>query len=186
MEWLAAGKLPWSCMSWNGLDAEGLAEKRREKRSERLAKKRRRQGISTGRSSTPSHRPHIAKVTLRFWSATLWINWEANDADERRRHGAQAFGIKVSREHLLALLPEESREREQVRGACAWIAAEAGRMKAADKIPPEIEITDFARELESRMRKAAASDKSLRPITGEASRIGSRSGASGRLPQSNS
>ena len=24
-EWLAAGKLPWSCMSWKGLDAEGIA-----------------------------------------------------------------------------------------------------------------------------------------------------------------
>ena len=70
----------------------------------------------------------------------------------------------MSREHLLALLPDESREGEEVRGAGAWIAAEARRMKAANEIPPDIGITDFARELESRMRKAAASDKSLRPI----------------------
>ena len=26
MEWLAAGKLPWSCMAWKGLDAEGLTK----------------------------------------------------------------------------------------------------------------------------------------------------------------
>ena len=26
-EWLAAGKLPWSCMSWEGLDAEGIARR---------------------------------------------------------------------------------------------------------------------------------------------------------------
>ena len=26
IEWLAAGKLPWSCMSWWGLDAEGIAK----------------------------------------------------------------------------------------------------------------------------------------------------------------
>ena len=45
-EWLAAGKLPWSCMSWRGLNAEGLAEKRREKLdAERLAEKRRERGI---------------------------------------------------------------------------------------------------------------------------------------------
>ena len=24
-EWLAAGDLPWSCMQWDGLDAEGIA-----------------------------------------------------------------------------------------------------------------------------------------------------------------
>ena len=35
-------------------------------------------------------------------------------------------------------------------------------MKEANEIPTK--ITDFARELESRMRKAAARDKSLRPI----------------------
>ena len=26
IEWLAAGQLPWSCMSWWGLDAEGIAK----------------------------------------------------------------------------------------------------------------------------------------------------------------
>ena len=25
-EWLAAGELPWTCMQWNGLDAEGIAK----------------------------------------------------------------------------------------------------------------------------------------------------------------
>ena len=25
-DWLAAGKLPWSCMAWNPLDEEGVAE----------------------------------------------------------------------------------------------------------------------------------------------------------------
>ena len=29
-EWLAAGELPWSCMSWEGLDAEGIARLDRE------------------------------------------------------------------------------------------------------------------------------------------------------------
>ena len=75
-------------------------------------------------------------------------------ARENATCGAQAMGIKVSREHLRrsasagpALLPEEPREREQVHGAGAWIAAEARRMKAANEIPPDIGITDFARDL---------------------------------------
>ena len=37
-------------------------------------------------------------------------------------------------------------------------------MKTAGEIPPDIRITDFARELENRMLKAAATDKSIRPI----------------------
>ena len=62
------------------------------------------------------------------------------------------------------LLPDESREGEEVRGAGAWIAAEAKRMKDANEIPTDIGISDFARELEGRMRKAATTNKSLRPI----------------------
>ena len=34
-EWLAAGKLPWDCMSWDGLDEEGLAKRRREQEQQR-------------------------------------------------------------------------------------------------------------------------------------------------------
>ena len=48
-------------------------------------------------------------------------------------------------------------------GAGAWIAAEARRMKASGEIPGH-RITSFARELESRMSKAAASNQTLRPI----------------------
>ena len=59
-------------------------------------------------------------------------------------------------------------------------------MKAAGEIPPDIGISEFARELESRMAKAAAGDKSLRPIKWRSIKKGSRSGASGRLPPSNS
>ena len=44
-------------------------------------------------------------MTPRFWSAKLRIDWEDNAADEVRRHGAQALGIRVSRTHLRALLP---------------------------------------------------------------------------------
>jgi hypothetical protein len=30
IKWLAAGDLPWSCMSWKGLDAAGVAKLERE------------------------------------------------------------------------------------------------------------------------------------------------------------
>jgi hypothetical protein len=63
------------------------------------------------------------------------------------------------------LLPDESREGEEVHGAGVWITAEAKRMKEANEIPPDITITDLARVLERRMQKAATTNKSLRPIT---------------------
>ena len=84
------------------------------------------------------------------------------------------------------LLPDESHEGEEVHGAGAWIAAEAKRMKEANEIPPDIGISDFARELESRMHKAATIDKSLRPIQWRSIKNKLRTGAFGRLVPSNS
>jgi hypothetical protein len=60
------------------------------------------------------------------------------------------------------------REGEEVHGAGAWITAEARRMKAANEILPDIRISDFARELEGRMKKAAkkaaTTNKPLRAV----------------------
>ena len=100
----------------------------------------------------------------QFWRANLKIYWKQNGARQQATGGARALGIKVSREHLVALVPDESREGEEVHGAGAWIAAEAKRMKDANEISPDIGISDFARELERRLQKAATTNKSLRPI----------------------
>jgi hypothetical protein len=145
--WLANGQLPWSCMSWEGPDADDIARLEREDRE------------STVLHILPS--AAYREGGPQFWRANLTIWWDKNEAREFSAFGARALGIKVSRAHLLALLPEEPRAPE-VHGAGAWIAAEARRMKAAGEIPDR--ITPFARELESRMDKAAASGKSLRPI----------------------
>jgi hypothetical protein len=75
-KWLAAGELPWSCMEWKGLDAEGLAQKRREQlNAERLAVKR---GVGRVIYSLPSAAYYSGDP--RFWSATLGIDWEDNGA----------------------------------------------------------------------------------------------------------
>jgi hypothetical protein len=151
-EWLAAGKLPWSCMSWEGLDAAAIARLRQELRVA---------GIMSVAPSAPYY-----NGDPKFWGTSLVeIDWADNAAYETVFviDGARARGIKVPRARLLAL-SRGPRERKQWRGAGAWIAAEAGRMKAANEIPPDIRITDFARELARRMDKAATSDTSLSPI----------------------
>ena len=107
-EWLAAGELPWSCMSWNGLDAERIARLDREQR-----------GWIVGHIF-PSVAYHEGDP--QFWRANLNIDWEENGAWEKATGGARAQGIKVSRERLLALLPEEPlnervEEPEQTRPA---------------------------------------------------------------------
>jgi hypothetical protein len=161
-EWLAAGKVPWSCMSWVGRAAEGIVDL-----------------LNLGSVAYYPGDP-------QFWGAGhLNIDWEDNGARERRAGGAHALGIKVSRAHVLALLPKEPSEREEVRGAGAWIAQEASRMKAAGKISDGIKITDLAKELERRMKAAAAVDVRFARSGGSTSRISCLSGASGRLVPSN-
>ena len=137
---LATGQLLWTCMLWEGRD-------------------------DPRRKDEPQLGSLLAGI-ICFWEAqSHWIDWEDNSAGENVTGGAQASGIKVSLEHLLtALPPGESREGEEVRGAAAWIATEAKKMKAANEISPDIRISEFARKLEGRMNKAAKYDKSLRPI----------------------
>jgi hypothetical protein len=115
MEWLATGKLPWTCVSWKGLDAEGLAEKKREKQEkEDLAQKRRDQGNSTGLVIYSLPSTVYCSGDPRFWSATLRTDWENNAAYEARRHGAQALGVRVSARHMRALLPKVPHENEKL------------------------------------------------------------------------
>jgi hypothetical protein len=95
-EGLAAGKLPWSCMSWWGLDAEGIARLDQENR------------VSIVGYIIPSVAYHEGDP--QFWRANLKIDWEDNGARQQATGGARALGIKISREHLVALLPEEPRE----------------------------------------------------------------------------
>jgi hypothetical protein len=141
-EWLSTGQLPWTCTLFVELDEQGLVKAR-------------------------EHEPSLGNLLaalIWFSAPSLWINWRDNSAGDIRNC---ALGIKVPLEQLRALLrPEEPREREEVQEAksAEWIAADAKKMKAENKIPPDIRISKFARDLEGRMRKAAERNKSLRPI----------------------
>ena len=152
-EWLAAGKLPWSCMSWEGLDAAAIARLRQELTVA---------GIMSVAPSAPYY-----NGDPKFWGTSLVeIDWGDNAAYETVFviDGARARGMERPPAAASLRLSRGPRERKQWRGAGAWIAAEASRMKAANEIPPDIRITDFARELARRMDKAATSDRSFRPI----------------------
>ena len=88
IEWLAAGKLPWSCMDWKA-------------------------GKYHPGSVFAAQLASIASGDPRFWSdLPIKIDWEDNCAREDFRHGAEALGITVSLQRLLALLPEEPRGPE--------------------------------------------------------------------------
>jgi hypothetical protein len=126
-EWLAAGELPWSCMSWKGLDAERIARLDPEQR-ELIDQKNRGWIVLHIFPSVAYH-----EGDPQFWHANLNIDWEENEAWEKAAGGARAQGIKASRERLLALLPEEPLEHvekpEQTRPAepeslepKAWLA----------------------------------------------------------------
>jgi hypothetical protein len=138
-------------MSWEGPNADDIARLEREDRE------------SVVMHILPSAAYHEGDP--QFWHVpSLKIYWEENAAREFSAFGARALGIKVSRQHLGALLPEELREREEVHGAGVWIAAEIEDMKKAKEIPPGITITELSRKLERRMLDAAKTGKRLRPI----------------------
>ncbi len=131
IEWLAAGKLPWTCREWKGLSAEELAEKRREKlAAEALVQKRREQGEMVGDAIYSLPSATYCQGDPSFWIAKRRIDWDDNAAYEPRVHGAQALGIRVSKTHLLAQLPEEPRERVETPGQAK--AAEREKMGPKD------------------------------------------------------
>jgi hypothetical protein len=89
-EWLAAGKVPWSCMSWEGRPGKGITDL-----------------LNLGPGAKYPGDP-------QFWSVGhLDIDWEDNRARERGAGGAQALGVKVSLAHLLELLPEDPPKHER-------------------------------------------------------------------------
>ena len=117
IEWLAAGKLPWSCMSWKGHNAEEIAKAKQQLREGEII------------HIFPSAAYHEGDP--KFWGvAVVQIDWEDNTACEPVTGGAKALGIKVSRTHLLALLPEEPRERVETPGQAK--AAEREKMGPKD------------------------------------------------------
>jgi hypothetical protein len=108
-EWLAAGEVPWCCMSWKGLDAKSLAKMQREG--------------TDSKGATVANLPSVAHCPGEpgFWSSNLTIDWEDNGAREVKNFGAEALGIKVSREHLLALPHIEPAKRKLMKPK-EWLA----------------------------------------------------------------
>jgi hypothetical protein len=58
----------------------------------------------------PNIPPACREGEPEFWRSDHTISWEDNMAGQYSDVGATALGIKVSREHMLALLPEGPRE----------------------------------------------------------------------------
>jgi hypothetical protein len=89
-EWLATGQLPWTCMSWVELDERGTIKPSRE------------------------HEPSLGSILsalVRFWRVqSLWVDWEDNSAGDPLNC---ALGIKVSKTHLRALLPDGRAEYDE-------------------------------------------------------------------------
>ena len=122
-EWLAAGKLPWSCMAWNPLDVEGIAELEDRARD-------------VGMFLRISH-PHAARASLSSGASIIRSAGKTTWRSQNSVVGARALGIKVSREHLLALLPEEPRERVEKPEPEPTRPAEPALLKPAAKPTPE-------------------------------------------------
>jgi hypothetical protein len=119
IEWLAAGKLPWSCMKWKGLTAEEIAKAEQQLRGGLII------------HILPSAAYHEGDP--EFWgvrAVRLQIDWEDNAAREPLTGGAQALGIKVSRTHLLTLLPGGLRKNKKVHALSGAARPQQHRIRA--------------------------------------------------------
>src|SRR4029079_5834692 len=105
VHWMATGDLPWACEWWKPRDAERLAR----------WEERRRELEGWGHFSPVSVMPSAEyfRGDVQFGMSDRKVDWENNGAREKSTWGAKASGIKVSRKHLLALLLEGPREREE-------------------------------------------------------------------------
>ncbi len=82
IEWLAAGKLPWSCTKWKVHTAEEIAKAEQQLRTGPII------------YEFPSVAYHEGDP--QFWGVFLHIDWKDNTAVEPVLGGARARGIKVS------------------------------------------------------------------------------------------
>jgi hypothetical protein len=150
-EWMASGRLPWTCMSFKGPDADDIARLQEEER-----------GSIVG-YILPSAAYHNGDPA--FWRADLNIWWGENEnaAREKSMFGARALGIKVSRTHLAALLPSEPRENEKAGRQMRRVLEALKKRyppdgKVPDDIPTEVVRGLVAEELsaDSKNRELAA------------------------------
>ena len=123
LEWMATGKLPWTCTRWKAPDAADIAR------------------MNQILVVTPTPQTVYCNGDSRFMADGPDIDWEDNSACEASYlpDGARAQGIKVSRAHLQTLLPDinlASAADGDGASAKAWITAEVKRMKIAGEIPP--------------------------------------------------
>jgi hypothetical protein len=103
-----------------------------------------------------------------FWRLGPLVDWNESFARTQFLPGPRFYRIELLRVDVVALLPGKPVVGGAVNGFTPtkiWAAEEAKRMKGAGKIPEGIGISDFARELETRMAAAAKTDDPVRPVT---------------------
>jgi hypothetical protein len=96
-QWLASGALPWDCLLWQALDADGIAKMQRHL-----------DAIGVMHTIFAPSGPYRKGDAAFFACEATLIDFENNSAREGNpttvADGASAEGIKVSAEHLHALL----------------------------------------------------------------------------------
>jgi hypothetical protein len=153
VEALGKGQVRWCCrLLEGGHTLEEAAALKREARAAGLAIL---YADSVYREGDPA-----------FWRAGPETNFDESWAREKYViDGSAAYGIQVAREDVEALLPAKPPVLKGFGGAKSWITIKARQLKAAGKIRADITKADFARLLADRMREAAGTDPSVRPIT---------------------
>lgn len=111
-------------------------------------------------ASVSAAEPEISRCRFAY----TWVSFGGVTTQKER------FAIDITLEPVAVerWFPAEPSQPEpkhgELHGAAVWIVPELARMKKANKIPPGITISELSQDLADRMIKAAAKDKSIRPI----------------------
>lgn len=145
-EWMASGRLPWDCTSFEGPNADDIARLREEEKE-----------LEVG-YLLPSAAYHNGDPA--FWRASLNIWWDENKngAREKSMFGAKALGIRVPSPHLRALLPGAPDENKKVGSQKGRVLSVLKKLyppdgKVPDDIPTEVVRGQVAGELSDDSKK---------------------------------
>ena len=122
VKWLGEGRVRWSCGLFEGARVSDLATLQRD-------------------AATAGVCFFVANVAYSegdpaFWRTSLEINWEESWAREMYAiGGTRAYRIRVAREDVLALLPEEPGERDKPKSGGRKLAQAKELLK--EMYPPD-------------------------------------------------
>jgi hypothetical protein len=140
-----------------------------------MAKARRKHTPADGRTVGELSEAELNEILQRSFQEDFrnhperWAAARAEAAEQAKASKRIARAIAI-RDGLIAppwvnkLVSQLKAPAPKARGTAAWLQAEIARMKSAGELRENLRLTDLAKQLEKRLKTAAAADECLRAV----------------------